>query len=125
MVSEDIAGHREEYLETIREHGSKSPTDIAKSVALMQNELVSLLATVPESLADRKPAPDQWCLRELALHAVVAERLIGRLVHHLALGEMPPQKDLEGARPGMIPTTDTRSYSESPERSAPCQRRTA
>jgi DinB family protein len=112
MVSEDIAGRREEYIQVIRDHGSKSRTDIVKSIAMMQNELFTLLSAVPEALAARKPAPDEWCLRELALHALVAERLIGKLVHHLARGEMPQPKDLEGARAGMIPTGDTRSYGE-------------
>jgi len=92
MVSEDITRRRDEYLRVMRAHGTKSPQEIVASVAETQGELLALFSSVPESQALRKPAPEEWCLHELALHAVFTERLIAKLVHHVARGGMPPRR---------------------------------
>ena len=112
MVSEEIASRRDEYLEVIREHGRKSPDEIVDSVAETQSSLFSLFSSVPDFQALRKPASDEWSLHELALHAVFTERLIGKLIHYMGRGGMPPAEDLEGAGIGMMPKDDTRSYAD-------------
>lgn len=96
----------------MRAHGAKSRTEIVETVGETQRELLALFSSVPEARALRKPAPDEWCLRELALHAAFAERLVGKLVHHVARSSIPPAADLEGAGLGMMPKEDSRSYGE-------------
>ena len=112
MVSEDIQRRRDEYMEVMREHGRKAPADIVTSVAETQCALLELFGSVAEAQAIRRPAPDQWSLHELALHAVFTERLIAKLIHHWARGGMPPAEDFEGAGIGMMPRADARSYAE-------------
>ena len=112
MVSEDIQRRRDEYMEVMREHGRKAPAEIVRSVAETQSALLALFSSVAEPQAARKPAPDEWCLHELALHAVFTERLIAKLVHHLARGSMPPAEDFEGAGIGMMPKGDAQSYAD-------------
>lgn len=112
MVSEDIQRRRDEYMEVMREHGRKAPADIVRSVAETQSALLELFSSVAEPQELRKPAPDAWCLHELALHAVFTERLIAKLIHHLARSVMPPAEDFAGAGIGMMPKADTRSYAD-------------
>jgi hypothetical protein len=112
MVSEDIQGRREEYVQLMRDHATKSPAEIIASVSETQQELFDVFSSVDEARALVQPAPDEWSLRDLALHAVFTERLIGKLIHHTARGAVPPAEDLEGAGIGMMPKDDARSYTE-------------
>jgi hypothetical protein len=111
-ISEDIRRRREEYLELMAQHGSMSPAEIIASVRETQARLLDVFGSVTESDALRKPAPGEWCLRELAQHAVFTERLIAKIIHHGARGEIPSREDLEGAGIGMMPPDDGKTYDE-------------
>ena len=110
MVSADIQGRRDEYLQIMHDHGAMPPAQIVESVRASQAEFLAVLTAIPEEQALRKPAPDEWSLRELALHAAFTERLIGKLIHHAARGEAPPRADLEGAGIGMMPSDEGQAY---------------
>src|SRR5581483_1731446 len=110
MVSEDITRRREEYMQLMRDHGAMPPARITESVRESQARLLAVLAPVPEEQAVRKPAPEEWGLRELALHAAFTEHLVARLIHHTARGEAPSAEDLRGAGIGMMPDDDGRPY---------------
>lgn len=112
MVSEDIQRNRDLYIQVMRDHGTMARDAIVASVTETQAELLSVFDAAAEEVATRKPAPDEWCLRELAMHAEFTERLIAKLIHHAARGELPPAEDLEGAGIGMMPEDDGRSYRE-------------
>jgi hypothetical protein len=103
MVSEDIQNRRDEYLQIMHDHGAMRPAQIVESVRASQAQFLAVLTAVPEDQALRKPAPDEWSLRELALHAAFTERLIAKLIHHTARGEAPSAADLQGAGIGMMP----------------------
>jgi len=110
MVSEDIIQRKDEYLQVMAEHGAMSPEEIVASVQTTQECMIDVFGRASEAQALHKPAPDEWCLRELALHAVFTERLIAKIIHHGARGAIPPAEDLEGAGIGMMPDDDGRSY---------------
>lgn len=112
MVSENIARRRDEYMQLIRDIGRQAPADIVRSVAETQDALLVLLRLAPESRVLQQPAPGEWCLRDLALHAMFTEQLISKLIHHVSRGSLPPPEDLAGAGIGMMPAGDTRRYAD-------------
>lgn len=113
LISEDIQANRERYLGIMHDHGTKSPVDIINSVQQTQADLLDLFRSVSEETATRKPAPEEWSMRELVIHAAFTERLIAKIIHHASRGEIPSAEDLEGAGIGMMPLTeDTRTYPE-------------
>jgi hypothetical protein len=112
MVSDDITERRDEYIALIRATGRMAPTEVVAAVSETQGELLSLLRAVGEERAARSPAAGEWCLRELAAHAAFTERLVAKLVHCMARGEMPTREDLEGAGIGMLPPADERMFAE-------------
>ncbi len=113
MVSEDIQARRDEYLAIMHAHGTKSPEAIVASVRETQATLLAIYRSVQEDIAQLKPAPEEWSLRELAIHTVFTERLIAKLIHHIARSSAPSAEDLEGAGIGMMPKDDEgRSFSQ-------------
>ena len=112
MVSEDIRANRDRYIAIMREHGVMSPQAIVESVRETQGELLAIYSSVPEEQAQLKPAADEWSLHELAVHTVFTERLIAKLIHHIARSSTPTAEDLDGAGIGMMPKNDSRSYPE-------------
>jgi hypothetical protein len=112
LISDDIKANRDRYLAIMREHGAMQPDAIIESLRETQDELLSIFRSATEKQALTKPAPDEWSLHELAVHALFTERLIAKLIHHAARGTVPSREDLEGAGIGMMPKGDDRSYSE-------------
>ena len=112
MVSEDIQQRREEYMQMMHEHGSKSREQIIDSVSETQEKLFDIFSSAPDEQASRKPADDEWSLHELAQHAVFTERLIAKLIYHSARGSAPAAEDLEGAGIGMMPKNNDHTYQQ-------------
>ncbi|MFI5242887.1 MAG: DinB family protein [Gemmatimonadales bacterium] len=110
MVSQDIQDRREAYLEIMHAHGTKSPAEISASIRETQSQLLDVLNGWSDADALWKPAPAEWCIRDLALHAMFTERLVAKLVHYTARGAFPPAADLAGAGIGMMPADDGRAY---------------
>ncbi len=110
MVSQDIRDRRDAYVEVMRAHAKQSPAAIIASVRETQGRLLNILDGCADADAVWKPAADEWCIRDLALHAMFTERLVAKLVHYAARGAFPPAADLEGAGIGMMPADDGREY---------------
>ena len=110
MVSPEIEQRREQYTQLMRDLALQPRTAIIERVRESQGQLLSVLGGVREAHALWKPAPDEWCLRELTLHATFTERLVAKLVHYGARGSAPPAEDLAGAGIGMMPADDGRPY---------------
>jgi hypothetical protein len=87
MVAEDVRVRVLGYIQ----HQSQKPHDaIAALVSESQKRLYDLVSPVSDEVARRKPAPDEWCIRELLLHVVDSEGAVARLVETLARGEARP-----------------------------------
>jgi hypothetical protein len=112
LISDDIQANRERYLAIMHEHGTMQPDSIIESLRETQDELLSIFRSATEEQSRTKPAPGEWSLHELAVHAVFTERLIAKLIHHAARGTVPSAEDLEGAGIGMMPKGADRPYSE-------------
>jgi hypothetical protein len=85
MLPQDVV---ERVLWYIRHQGAKSPAAIAELVEAGQVKLLGAIAGVDERTASKKPAPDEWCLRELMLHVVSAESGVARMIGELSAGSM-------------------------------------
>jgi hypothetical protein len=86
MVTEDI---RTQVVSYIQHQSRKTHDDIAALVESHQQRLLDLVSGVSPEAAVRKPAPDEWSLRELLLHVVGSEEGVARLVTRLAKGDAP------------------------------------
>lgn len=84
MVSEDVAARIVSYIR----HQAAKPNDVlAGIVADSQSRLLDTLSRHDATDAARKPAPDEWSLRELVRHVVSAEAGVVAMVGRLAHGE--------------------------------------
>ena len=110
MISDDIIRQRDAYMDIMHTMGATPPQQIVDAVAETQRRLIEIFESAPEAQAIRTPAPDEWSLRDLALHAAFTERLIAKLIHHTARGTTPSAEDFEGAGIGMMPKDAGQSY---------------
>jgi hypothetical protein len=86
-LPEDIVKRVVGYIQ----HQAKKDRDaILTLVRTSQDKLIDVYATVDEDVATRKPAPDEWSLRELIRHVISAEDGVAHVAKHIALGEDPP-----------------------------------
>jgi len=83
MVSEDVRARVTSY---IKHQAGKGPGPVAALVADSQGRLLALLASVEEPVTTRKPAPDEWCVRELLRHVIDAQHGVATLVQRLSSG---------------------------------------
>ena len=103
MVSEDIVTRVTSY---IQHQGAKSPEAIVALVTTSQERFLAVVDPLADDLAARKPADDEWSLRELIRHVIDAEARVATLVHDLARGTRP-----EGGRQaGMMLEDDGRPF---------------
>ncbi len=109
-ISADIEERRERYMQLMRDHGAMRREEVVTSVCETQATLLATFSRASDEQALRKPAEDEWCLRELAMHALFTERLIAKLIHHTARSSTPPAEALVGAGIGMMPEDDGRGY---------------
>jgi hypothetical protein len=97
MVAEDLRARITSY---IKHQAGKGPAAVAALVADSQGRLQELLASVEEPLTTRRPAPEEWCVRELLRHVIDAEQGVATLVRRLS-GGTPPRPD-ERRSAGML-----------------------
>jgi hypothetical protein len=83
MVTEDIATRVRGY---IQHQAKKGPATVAGIVAEPQARLLGILEPLDESVTTRKPAPDEWCVRELLRHVIDAENGTASVIERLAAG---------------------------------------
>ncbi len=106
MLPQDVRDRVRSYLQ---HQGKKSNEAIAELVAASQQKFLDTIAGVDEDAAARKPAPDEWSLRELIGHVVSAENGVARLVETL-----PQGKTVEGTErsAGMQLPDDGRAFAD-------------
>jgi hypothetical protein len=83
MVTEDVATRVRGY---IQHQGKKAPATVAGIVAEPQARLLGILEPLDDSVTTRKPAPDEWCVRELLRHVIDAENGTASVIERLAAG---------------------------------------
>jgi hypothetical protein len=92
MVTEDVVTRVRGY---IQHQAKKGPATVAGIVAEPQARLLGILEPLDDSVTTRKPAPDEWCVRELLRHVIDAENstatVIERLGHGTAISSGSPR----------------------------------
>ena len=106
MLPQDVRDRVRSYLQ---HQGRKDNEAITELVAASQDKFLETIAGVDEDTAARKPAPDEWSLRELIRHVVSAENGVARLVETLPRG-----KTMDGTErsAGMQPPDDGRTFAD-------------
>jgi hypothetical protein len=90
MVSEDIASRVKSY---IQHQATKSREFVVDLVATSQGRYIDIVGNVSDDVAARKPAPDEWSIRELTLHVLTTQASVARMVADTARGNEPaPEK---------------------------------
>jgi hypothetical protein len=83
MVTEDVVARVRGY---IQHQAKKGPVTVGGIVAEAQGRLVALLEPLDDAVTARKPAPDEWCVRELLRHVIDAENGTSNVIERLASG---------------------------------------
>jgi hypothetical protein len=70
------------------QHQATKPRDaIVDLVSTAQARYLDVIANVPGDVAEKKPAPEEWSIRELTRHVISAEEGVTRMVAALGRGE--------------------------------------
>jgi hypothetical protein len=94
MVTDDM---RSRILSYIRQEASKTPEEIARLVAASQDQFTAKIAGVGDDVAALRPSADEWSLRELIRHVILAEASFARMVAALARGDAALEAALPAA----------------------------
>ena len=89
---------RDRVTSYIQHQGTKSHEAIIELVRTSQQRFLDVIGGISDDIAAKKPAPDEWSLRELVRHVLDAEESVSLLVHNLSRGMGPP----EGRRAGRM-----------------------
>jgi hypothetical protein len=87
MVTEDVAARVKSY---IQHQATKSRDFVVDLVATSQGRYLEIVSAIDDHVAARKPAPDEWSIRELTLHVLTTQASVARMVEATARGEQPP-----------------------------------
>jgi hypothetical protein len=89
MVTDDVMARVTSY---IKHQGTKSPEAIAHLVRTSQGRYVEIVSGVSDAIAVKKPAPDEWSIRELTRHVITTQLFVVGLISQSARGEQPPPR---------------------------------
>lgn len=99
---------RDRVTSYIQHQGKKSPTAIVDLVKTSQERYVETIGAITDEVAARKPAPDEWSIRELTRHVIDAESGVTKLIQLLSVGGKPAR---EGGAGRMV-EDDGRPFSQ-------------
>jgi hypothetical protein len=92
----------------VQHQASKSNEDIVDIVAHNHDRLLAVLDGHDEAFTQRRPAEDEWSLRELLRHSIDAAQIVDNIIATLGKGGNP---DDPGADATMI-ADDGRAYAD-------------
>jgi len=108
MLPQDVKDRVTGY---IQHQATKSREAIVDLVGVSQQKYLGIVSGVSEEASAAKPAPEEWCHRELVRHVIGAQDSVRLLVHHLSRGERPPEsKEPRGI--GMMIGDDGRPFAK-------------
>lgn len=89
MLTDDVRARVTSY---IQHQGTKSSAALADLVRTSQQRYVDVISAVADDVAAKKPADDEWSIRELTRHVVTTQRFVAGLIWHTARGQEPPPR---------------------------------
>jgi hypothetical protein len=105
MMPDDV---RDRVTSYIQHQGTKSREALIDLVRTSQGRYAGAVSGAGEELSARKPAPEEWSLRELTRHVITTEDFVSDLIAAVARGQQPPER--RGGL-GMMREDDGRPYS--------------
>ena len=100
---------RDRVIGYIQYQAQKPHATILELVEKSQQRYIDVVSALGEGAAAKKPAPDEWSVRELICHVISAERGVALFVHHLSRGERPPPSN-DTREPGLAMPDDGRPF---------------
>jgi hypothetical protein len=89
MLTQDVRNRVTSY---IQHQGTKSKDALADLVRTSQQRYLDVVSAVSDEVAARKPAEDEWSVRELTRHVATTERFVASLIWHTARAQEPPPR---------------------------------
>lgn len=74
----------------IQHQAGKSRDAVIDLVRTSQLRYLDVISAIDNAAAAKKPAPEEWSVRELLRHVILAEQDVTALVHDLSRGAIPP-----------------------------------
>lgn len=106
MVTQDIAERVRSYMQ----HQAGKPREsIVDLVTTSQQRYLDVVGGLSDDVAARKPAADEWSVRELTRHVISAQDGVADIVGSISRGQAP---DAGERRPGMMLADDSRPFAE-------------
>ena len=87
MLPQDV---RDRVVSYIQYQATKPRDAIIELVRTSQQRYLDVVAPLDDAATSKKPAADEWSIRELLRHVIKAEADVALLVEHLSRGAMPP-----------------------------------
>jgi hypothetical protein len=87
MLPQDV---RDRVTSYIQYQATKPRESIVDLVRTSQQRYIDVIGKLDDDVASRKPAADEWSIRELLRHVIQAESDVALLVEHLSRGALPP-----------------------------------
>lgn len=81
---------RDRVTSYIQHQGAKSPDAIVDLVRTSQARYLDVISGLDDAVVAKKPAADEWSIRELTRHVLSAQDSVALLIHSLSRGEAPP-----------------------------------
>jgi hypothetical protein len=94
MLPQDV---RDRVTSYIQYQATKPRDSIIDLVRASQQRYLDIVSNVDDAAGAKKPAADEWSIRELLRHVIKAEQDVALLVEHLSRSTMPPP-DVTGRR---------------------------
>lgn len=94
MLPQDV---RDRVVSYLQYQATKPREAIVDLVRTSQQRYLDVVSAVDDEAASKKPAAEEWSIRELLRHVIKAEDDVALLVEHLSRGAMPPP-DVTGRR---------------------------
>lgn len=76
----------------IQHQGAKSKDGLADLVRTSQQRYVDVVGAITDDVAAKKPAADEWSIRELTRHVITTETYVTALIWHSARSQEPPPR---------------------------------
>ncbi|HEY8171957.1 MAG TPA: DinB family protein [Dehalococcoidia bacterium] len=106
MVTEDIAQRVRSYMQ---HQATKSREAIIDLVSKSQVRYLDVISSLDDSIAAKKPAADEWSVRELTRHVISAQDGVANIIARISRGQRPaPGESPRG--PGLMADDDRRPF---------------
>jgi hypothetical protein len=105
---------RQRVVSYMQYQGKKKSRDgLVEMVRTSQDRYIDVIGALDDEMAAKKPAPDEWSVRELTLHVISAQASVADIIARTSRGEPPsPPKEGQPRGAGMSQPDAGRPFAE-------------